>query len=476
MRNVSYIGASQLIVFLLTILMMVALARMLTPEDFGIVSIGMIFMALFASVQDFGVMQAIVQRDSRIEESISVGLAIRWIIAAILAALVTGFSSLIADFYGIPALSLVLIVMSLNLFVQPVAFSSQVLLTRRLSFSYLALATVVQVVVLAVVSIALALLGLSYWSLVIGSLSGSVALVLALRYYEGYSPKPVMDTMLAKELLGFGKHLLVTGLMAFVIFNVDQLVVGKVLGVMALGIYFMAVRFGRTIGEQISGTVNKVLFPTMARMKNSMENLRIGYVQSLRMISIVTVPCCLGLSALSSVFVVVVLGSDWAPAAIPLSIISIQGLLNALITPASNVLMSIGKPKYMSIQTSVQAIVLCAAIYPVAVLWGLVGVCVLTTSLSFLVLLYFLFVFSDIFRARVVDVAAPLVAPLASGVVMYLLLVPLSLILKQDWYAIIELSLIGITIYALCLHMMSRGRDVRDFIGLAVSAMRIRDK
>jgi PST family polysaccharide transporter len=465
-RNVSYIGASQIIVLLLTILTMTVLARMLTPEDFGIVSIGMIFMALFASVQDFGVMQAIVQRDSRIEESISVGLALRWIIAAILAALVIGLSSLIADFYGIPAISLVLIVMSLNLFVQPVAFSSQVLLTRRLSFSSIAVATIAQVVVLAVVSIALALLDFSYWSLVIGSLSGSVALVLVLRYYENSASRPAIETRLAKELLGFGKHLLVTGLMAFVIFNIDQLVIGKVLGIVALGIYFMAVKFGRTIGEQISGTVNKVLFPTMARIKDSVELLEASYAQSLRMIAILAVPLSLGVSVLSPLFVEVVLGKGWLDASVPIAILSFQGLLNALIPPAANVLVSIGKPRYMSVQATVQAVVMVAAVYPVTILWGINGVCVLTTALSFAVMVYYLVVFSSIFKVGFVQMLLPMVPALASGLATYALLFVTVMLVEASSFWLVAFAVLGATVYFALLHLSSRGRDLRDFLGL----------
>lgn len=465
-RNVSHIGASQLIVLLLTILSMTVLARMLTPEDFGIVSIGMIFMALFSSIQDFGVMQAVVQRDSRIEESISVGLALRWIIAAILAALVIGLSSFIANFYGISAISLVLIVLSLNLFVQPVAFPSQVLLTRRLDFSPIALSTIVQVVVLTVVSIALALLDFSYWSLVIGSLCGSAALVLVLRYYESSVFRPVIETSLAKELLGFGQHLLVTGLMVFVIFNVDQLVIGRVLGITALGFYFMAVRFGRSIGEQISWTVNRVLFPTMARIKDSIEQLKEAYAQSLRMIAIVTVPLSVGISALSPLFVESILGKGWLEASIPIAILSFQGLLNSLIAPAANVLISIGKPKYMSVQSTVQAAVMVTAVYPIAVQWGINGVCVFTTMLSFGVMVYFMLVFSKVFGVGFVQMLRPMTPALVSGLATYSLLFVSVKLVEMSLFWLATLTALGVATYLVCLHLFSRGRDLCDFIDL----------
>ena len=465
-RSISYTAASQVVVLSLTLLTVTILARVLTPEDFGIVSIGMLFMALFASIQDSGVTSAVIQRDARIEDSISVGLSLRWIIAGMLFLAIVGFSPMISDFYDNPAIMPVIVVMSSNLFIQPIAFSSYVLLNRRLEFSKLAMASVVQCVATTVVSIGLAILNFSYWSIVLGSLSGSVSLVFAMRYYESTLFRPRIDKKLMQELLAFGSHLLVVALMAFVIFGVDQLAVGKVLGIATLGVYFISVRFGRVLGEQISGTVNRVLFPTMARMKDSMEHLKVAYVQSMRMIAIIAVPLSLGVSALSPLFVHVVLGQRWVSATVPLAILSFQGLLNSLIAPAANVLISIGKPKYMSIQASVQAAAMVIAIYPVTALFGINGVCVLTTSLSLGVLVYFFIIFSRIFKARLREILSPIALPMLSGLATYTVLMLLTLLVPTDAVWLITLSVLGAALYAAILHFASRGRDVRDFLGL----------
>jgi O-antigen/teichoic acid export membrane protein len=317
-----------------------------------------------------------------------------------------------------------------------------------------------------VVSIVLALLNFSYWSIVLGSLSGSVSYVLAMRYYERTWVRPRIEKKLMKELLEFGGHILVASIMVFVIFSVDQLVVGKVLGIVTLGVYLIAVRFGRTVGEQISGTINRVLFPTMARMKDSMELLKFGYVQSLRMIAIIVVPLSLGLSALSLPFVGVVLGQRWAAASVPIAIISFQGLLLALIAPASNVLISIGKPKFLSIQASIQAAAMVVAVYPVAILFGINGVCVLTTSFSAGVLVYYVVVLSRIFNEKFMEMIRPMVPSLMSGVVTYAVIVSLVLLVPASAFWLVSLSLSGAALYIAALHFSSKGRDVRDLLGL----------
>lgn len=471
-RNVSYIGAAQVSVLLLTLFMVAVLTRLLTPEDFGVVSLGMVFMALFSMIQDFGVAPAVIQRDSRVGESISVGLALRWLIAAVCAASLVFVAPMVADIYGVEAVAPVLIVMSLNLFMQPLAFPSYVMLNRELRFPCLALGSTVQYAVFAVSAIGLAFLGFSYWSLVLGSLLGTVSYVGVVNYYGRARSKPQIDVGLAKELLGFGSHLLITGLMAYVVFNVDQMVVGKVLGVVVLGIYFVAVRFGRTLGEQVSGIVNKVLFPTMARMKDSLERLKIGYVQSLRMISIVAVPLCLGMGAISPLLVHVVLGEGYEGAAVPITILSFQGLLNALVTPAANVLISIGRPKYMSAQATVQAVLIVVFIYPVAIRFAVEGVCYLTTSLSVGVLVYFLVVFSRIFKAGFVEISKPMAPALVSGFVMFAAVFVLARHLPQTLLSLGIACLAGACLYLLLLHLVSGGRDVREFVGLLKGLLR----
>jgi O-antigen/teichoic acid export membrane protein len=197
-----------------------------------------------------------------------------------------------------------------------------------------------------------------------------------------------------------------------------------------------------------------------------MELLKVGYVQSLRMIAVIAVPLSLGLSALSPLFVSVVLGQRWIAVSVPLAILSLQGLLNALIIPAANVLISIGKPKYMSIQTSIQAAAMIVAIYPVAILFGINGVCVLTTSFSLGVLVYYVVVLSRIFKEKFIEIIRPMAPPLLSGLVTYAVMVLLVLLVPTSAFWLVSLSLSGAALYIVVLHFSSKGRDVRDLLGL----------
>lgn len=465
-KNISYTGVAQIISFSLSVISLIVLARLLTPDDFGIVSIGLIFLGLFHNFQDFGVMPAVIQRGDRVEESISSGLFLRLIITCLLTILIAIISPMVAFFLGNLDVASVIMVYAANLFILPLCFAPQIRLTRALNFAKLSMASVAQATVLALASILFAILGYSYWSMVIGSILGSVAFVLVMSYHADWRVRPKMDAPLMRDLLGFGKHMLITSMMGFIIFNVDQFVIAKVLGVAFLGFYSIAVRFGRTTGDQISNIVNRVLFPTFSRIKEDIEKLRTGYTQSLRMIAIVMSPISFGISAISPIFVEVALGDQWLAVVIPLSILSFQGLLNAIITPASNVLISIGKPKYLAIIASVQALLLVLLIYPVAVYYGMVGICVLTTVLSLAVFISLQAVFARIFGSSFMSLIVPMFPAIASGIVLYIIVFGGSLILSYDLISLIALVAVGVAAYLGALHLFSRKKDVRDMLGM----------
>ena len=336
-KNASYMGASQLIILVLNFVTLTVLANLLSTEDMGIIGIAFVFMSLLYNVHDFGIISAVVQRDARVDDSIAAAITLRWAISVVVIASTLVLAPLLSDYVGVPALGTVLPVLCFNLVALNFAFAPQAIMTRKLSLSLLAVANAAQSAFLAAVAIPLAMLGYSYWSFVFGSVAGTAGYVVCLNLFQKASHAPSRDYELAKELLTYGRHLLAAGLMVFLTVYVDQIAIAGVLGVASLGIYFIAVRFGRTIGEQIAMTINRVLFPTLARIKEDVDLVKRGFMQSARMVSIVATPAAVGMSALSPLIVSVLLGPEWAPAIFPLSVLCFQGLASALVACASNV-------------------------------------------------------------------------------------------------------------------------------------------
>lgn len=463
----SYVAIAQVIAVLLNFVTLSVLANLLTTDEMGVIGIGLVFMSLLYSLQDFGIMTTIVQRDSRIEESISTGIGLRWISSSLLLASIFIAAPLFSGFFDNKEVPLVLAVLSLNLFVLVLAFASQTMMLRNLRFRWLSISTVAQYIVMSSTTIGLAILGFSYWSIVFGSILGTTALVIVSNYLQRAPNRPGLDTDLAGELLRFGKYLLVNALMVFIIFNIDQIVIARALGVASLGIYFIAVRFGRTLGEQIAVTLNRVFLPTMSRMKSDLQRLRDSYATALRMIAVVTVPATMGMAALSPLVVGVLLGPQWQEAIVPLAILSFQGLMSAFIPPASGLLTAIGKPKFLSMQSTVQALILVIGAYPIALAFGLVGVSAFATGLSICVFAYLMHITCSALGARTLDVLRGMIPALASGLVMFSIVYFAANNVATSAPLLVLLAIVGIGIYVVLLHLLSGGRDLRDAIALA---------
>jgi O-antigen/teichoic acid export membrane protein len=184
------------------------------------------------------------------------------------------------------------------------------------------------------------------------------------------------------------------------------------------------------------------------------------------MISIVAAPISIGISSLSGLFVAVVFGDKWADVAIPLSILAIQGLLNSLISPANNVLISIGSPRFMSTQATLMAVALVVGIYPVAVFFGLNGVCAFSAALSFGVIVYAMLLLPRILDTSFKEILSPLAPSLVSALITYPVLAISASYVPQELEYLVGLALLGIGVYIAALHILSKGRDLREFVAL----------
>lgn len=463
-RNVSFVAIAQIIAVGLNLITLMILARLLSTEEMGIVGTGLIFLNLLFLIHDFGVHSAIVQRDDRIKESIATGISLRWISSILMTAVVLASAPLIVILFGDDRVPAVIAVLCVNLFILIFSFSPSISMTRRLMFKELSIVSVAQYLTLAIVTITLAFAGLSYWSIVIGSAFGNLTLVALMNYLQYSSHRPRLDIGIARELLVFGKHLLWTALMVFVIYNIDQIVIANTLGVATLGVYFVAVRFGRSVGEQMAITLNRVLFPTMSRIKHDLQKLRESCSRSMRMIAIVAAPFSMGMAALSPLVVGVALGPGWEDAVMPLTILAFNGLLCSFMPPMNSLLTSIGRPRYLSIQSTGQAFAMLVGVYPVSILYGINGVSLYATLVSLAAFLYFQYIVSNVLDVPVVSLLRLTLPPVSSGFVMFLIVFILANNVSPTLVSLISLALLGGAIYAVLLHVTSGGRDIRSAI------------
>ncbi|MFQ6028987.1 MAG: lipopolysaccharide biosynthesis protein [Dehalococcoidia bacterium] len=364
---------------------MIVLARILAPGDFGLMGIAMLVLALMDIFTRTGFKAALVQQKEDIKPYLNTAWTIEVLRNLVLAGGLVLAAPLIARFFDTPDASLIIRVMTLSLVLAGLNNIAIIYFLKELEFHRQFLHRFAFAGVEVVVAIVLALILHSVWALVWGALAGSVAQLLASYFLHSYRPRPAFDWTKAKELYGYGKWIFGTGILSYLMLHLDQLVVGKFLGVASLGFYRMAYNVSQMTGNEIRNVVNQVAFPAYSKLQEEMGRMRNAYLETVQWISFLTFPTMAGLFMVSEEFVHVVLGDKWVPMIATLQVLILWGLVGSIGGTRRPVFEAVGRPDISTKLVLATTITLAAVVYPMTLWWGIAGtaLAVLVSSLLF---------------------------------------------------------------------------------------------
>jgi O-antigen/teichoic acid export membrane protein len=307
--------------------LLAVLARLITPEEFGIVGAAMIVIGFSALFSQFGVGPALVHQPDLRENHIRVGFWLMMTVSIVAAVVVWMVGPAAAAFLRMPDLEVVVRVLALVFLAQGVGVVAESLLQRELSFKALATVDIVSYVFgYGLIGLVLAALGYGYWALVGGHIGQSLlksTLVLVLR---SHPVMPVIDLRAARELVAFGGGYTLSRFANYAAGQGDNVVVGRVLGAGALGIYGRAYTLLVTPAQLIGSVLDRVLFPAMAAIQHDHGRLGQVYGRGLEVVAILALPASGVILVLAPEIVDVFLGSGWEEV-VPLLQIFAVGLL-----------------------------------------------------------------------------------------------------------------------------------------------------
>lgn len=324
----------------------IALARLLEPSDFGLVGMILVFSGFAVSFADLGLGAALIQRahvrpehlDSAFWVNAAAGLCITLTMAAA--------SPLIAAFYGEPRLARLTAFLSLAFVFSSLSVVQRAHLRKSMDFRQLAVVAWTGKLVVGAVGITLAFAGFGPWSLVINSVASSAVTTAALWLSSNWRPRFVFDRGALSELLGFGSHYFGFQVINYWLRNADNLLVGKYLGTVALGLYARAYTL-LLLPVQLGATLSQVMFPALSSIQS--EPARVGrvYLRICQVTAFITAPMMFGLFAVAEPFVLVVFGAKWAPMVGLLRILSLIGFVQSIGTLVGNLFLSMGRSDLM---------------------------------------------------------------------------------------------------------------------------------
>ena len=322
----------------------VVLARILTPQDFGIIAIAQIAISFCYLFWDAGLEKALIQTREPLEKAANVVFWINIALGLILYVILFASAPLLSIFFNTPAAGVVLQVLGLQIIIGSLSTVQRALLLRDLNFKLLFWARLATAAVPALVSIPLAYLGYGVWALVASSLAGAFINLLILWIRSPWRPQFCFDTSIAKKMANFGSWIVLDSLIGWFISQGDAVVVGRFLGIKDLGLY----RTGRNIVDIIFGLtlnpISPILYPSFSALQGDKEALRKFLLKANRIIMSLTLPIGTGIMCVASPLVAVVLGDKWQGVDVVISIMGLQSALGWLVGANPEFYRAIGRP------------------------------------------------------------------------------------------------------------------------------------
>lgn len=451
-----------------TWLISIVVARILNPEDFGLMALAVVFINLFSYISEFGLSSALIQKKDLDEFETHASF---WFLACfnlLMYALILTLSYPVSSFYKTPQLTHIIQVLGLNFLISSFRTIPMCLLTRRLDFVPQARAEFHSAILGSASICVLAALGFGVWSLVLGSLLQHLASTALLLYYHPWWPRLILRFRHIRAMLTFGMSVNASKMLTYLTDNSDNLIIGKVLGEKALGLYNLAFILGTIPANKMGSLLYHILFPLFSRLQHDRPALHRYFLKANKYVALVAFPSLIGLLIVSGDFVPLVLGPKWLPIVLPLRILCLVGILRFLTVTLSPLLYSLGKPRLVLRFSLFNGIVLPLAFYA-STAFGIVGVAAAWAAIYPVGFLYLLRRTLQELELPVSTYAANLFQPAAATLVLAGAVAGFQLFTSSITYMqFVGSCVVGVAAYSMTLVLIDK-ETVRELNGLARS-------
>lgn len=437
-------------------LISVFLARLLAPQEFGLVAMVVVFSGFASLFNDLGFGPALVQRQEIEERHFCSVFWLNMVFGTALAGLMSGVSPLIAKFYREPRLIPIVILVGLCFPLSSLGLVQKAILTRKMDFRSLGLIDFGIATISGIIAIVLAERGFGVWSLVYQMLCLAILEVVGLWWVSSWRPRALFDRTAIRELLGFSSNLTGFSAINYWYRNGDNLLVGKFFGSVALGTYSRAYNLMLLPLSQITYVVSKVMFPTLSRLQDDQKRVKDIYLRSIALIALVTFPLMLGLLVVADHFILAIYGTAWAGVIPILRVFCILGLVQSISSTAGWIFQSQGRTDWMFWWGIICALVSVGAMILGVYLGSAMAVAACLTVVGILLMPPAFSISGELIGMTPLDIAHSTLSTLACATAMACSVWALGVFLPSSWshwaYLSIEV-LFGMAVYALLVHI-----------------------
>lgn len=330
MKGMAWTGVSRLSKQVIQFSIGILLARQLMPEDYGIIGMLAIFIAIAETFLDSGFASALIQKKDRTEVDYSTVFFFNVVISLVLYAIIFVFAPWIADFYSIPVLTDVTRVVSLALIINGLTIIQTAKLSIELNFHLQAIADIFSVLIGGLLALYLAYHGWGVWSLVFQGVSSAAIRALVLWVFSRWRPLWAFSYKSFRRMFSFGSKLLCSGMINTIYDNLYTLVIGKAFMASQVGFFNRGDHFAQLPTKTIQEMVVKVNYPILSSMQDDEAKLTATYKKLLAAPMFLLYPILTLLIVLAAPLVEVLIGAKWLPCVPILQIICIGCMFDPL--------------------------------------------------------------------------------------------------------------------------------------------------
>ncbi len=355
------------------LLFTIFLARLLSPNDFGLIAMLTVLFGFLRTILNLGLNAALIQKDELDSSIVSTVFWTQTGLGLLLSLGIVFSASGIATFYGAVELSRITYFLAIAFFLESLGIAQLALLSRKLAFRKIFYLRFVPMLLAGVIAVYLASTGYSYWSLVAQQLIYHGLLSFLLWTWSGWKPSWQFSSIALRQLFTFSGPVFLNALANYWVRNIDKVLIGKSFGGTQLGFYEKGYGIMLQPLRNVTGAVSEVLFPTLSKLQHDNAVARPLFLFWIRIIAFFTFPAMLILSISAKPFVLLILGDQWEGSIPVLQVLALVGMIQSISGLYGSVYLAKGATSLqlklglvLKMQTIVWIIV--------GLQWGIVGV------------------------------------------------------------------------------------------------------
>ncbi len=380
-------------------IVMIILARLLSPAEFGIIGMIMIFIEVSNTFIDSGFSQALIREKEITQKDFSTVFFFNLFVAMILYVVLFFSAPVIVTFFKEPKLLWIVRIVGINLIINAFTIIQRTILIKKVDFKTQTKINTVAAILAGAVAITLAYYGFGVWSLVANMVWSQFFQSVFLWIYNRWLPSLVFSKDSFKRLFSFGSKLLISGVLDRIYHNIYYVVIGRFFSAVDLGYYTNARKFKDIIATTLTSSIQRVTYPVLSSIQEQNERLKAGYKKIMRGTVYAFFPIMMGLAAVAEPLIVLTLGQQWYPSVVYLQLLCFAGMIYPLHAMNLNILQVKGRSDlFLRLEIIKKINISIIIVVVISFGWGIIGL-----LLGMILSSYIAYFINTYYSAKLID-------------------------------------------------------------------------